>query len=191
MDRANPKTMRLLDRILIGVLVLLAMLLAGLQAARAAEVVPSVGISRSTSGDGSTTTFAGVALRGSVLPLLKSEIAIAYRSEPYNNGDLNVRMWPVTASLWLTPLPTLYVGGGAGLYHTTYDYKAALGLPDATSREFGTHVGGGLTLPLLPGIASVDLGGRYVSLREKESLIAPGRITQSFWSTSLGVAIKF
>ena len=36
MDRVNKKTMRLLDRVVIGLLVLLAMLLAGLQAARAA-----------------------------------------------------------------------------------------------------------------------------------------------------------
>ena len=68
MDRANKRTMRLLDRVVIGLLVLLAMLLAGLQAARAAEVVPSVGLTRATSGDGGVKPFAGLALRGSVLP---------------------------------------------------------------------------------------------------------------------------
>ena len=185
---ASPKTMRLLDRVLIGLLVLLAMLLAGLQAARATELVPSIGISRSTSGNGSTKTYGGLALRGSVLPFLKSEVAVAYRNEPFNNGNLNVRMWPVTASLWLTPLPTLYAGGGVGYYHTTLDYQDPL-LQDQTSREFGTHVGGGLNFPLVPGIASVDVGGRYVHMREKESFSGP--ITQSFWTTTLGVAIKF
>ena len=191
MDRAKRKTMCLLDRVLIGLLVLLAMLLAGLQAARAAEIVPSVGLTRSTSGDGGLKTFAGVALRAPVLPMLKSEIAVAYRSEPYFNGDLNVRMWPVTASLWLSPLPTLYFGGGAGFYHTTYDYKDTLPPLDETSREFGTHVGGGLSIPVVPRLAALDLSGRYVHLREKDSLLSPGRIKQSFWSTSLGVAIKF
>jgi hypothetical protein len=191
MDRANRKTMRLLDRILIGVLVLLAMLLAGLQAARAGEIVPSVGLTRSTSGDGDLKTFAGLALRGSVLPMVKSEIAVAYRNEPRFDGDLNVRMWPVTASLWLAPLPTFYLGGGAGFYHTTYDYKETLPFQDETSREFGTHVGGGLAIPIVPGIAALDVNGRYVHLREKESPLSPGAVKQSFWSTSLGVAIRF
>ena len=190
MERSSRKTMSLLDRILIGVLVLLAMLLAGLQAARASELVPSVGIARSTSEGAPTKPFAGLAFRSSLLPMLKSEIAVAYRKEPYNGGDLNVRMWPVTASLLLSPMSLFYVGGGVGLYHTTYDYRDA-GLQDQTSREFGTHVGGGFAVPVVPAVASIELGGRYVHLREKESLLSPGRITQSFWSTSLGVAIKF
>lgn len=191
MDRAKGRTMRLLDRIVIGLLVLLAMLLAGLQAARAGEIVPSVGLTRSTAGGGTVKTFAGLALRGSIVPMLKSEIAVAYRSEPYNGGDLNVRMWPVTASLWLSPMPTFYLGGGAGFYHTTYDYKDSLPFQDETSRQFGTHVGGGFGIPIVPGIAAIDLGGRYVHLREKDTPLSPGRITQSFWTTSLGVAIKF
>lgn len=191
MNRANRNAMRFMDRALIGALLLLAMLLIGIRAARAAEIVPSVGIARSTSGDGDLKTFGGLALRGSVVPMVKSEIGIAYRNEPYFNGDLNVRMWPVTASLWLSPLPTLYFGGGAGWYHTTYDYRESLGLQDQTSQEFGTHLGGGLTIPVVPTVASLDLGGRYVMMREKDTPIAPGQIKQSFWSTTLGVAIKF
>ncbi len=190
MDRANRDVPRLKDRILIGALLLLAMLLVGIGAARAAEIVPSVGVTRSTSGDGDLKTFAGLALRGSMLPMIKSELGVAYRSEPYFNGDLNVKMWPVTASLWLSPLPTVYVGGGVGWYHTTYDYKAGLGIADQTSQEFGTHVGGGLNIPLVPMVASLDLNGRYVNMREKNDPLAPGAIKQSFWSTSVGIAIK-
>ncbi len=190
MDRANRNVPRLTDRILIGAFVLLAVLLVGIQAARAAEIVPSVGIARATSGDGDSKAFVGLALRGSVLPMVKPEIGVAYRNEPYSNGDLNVKMWPVTASLWLTPLPTVYFGGGVGWYHTTYDYKDALALQDETSQEFGTHLGAGFTLPIVPAIASLDLNGRLVQLREKDSLVAPGSIKQSFWSTTLGIAIR-
>jgi len=189
MDRVNKKAMRLLDRILIGLLVLLAMLLAGLQAARAGEIVPSVGITHTTSGGGDVKAFAGLAVRGSVLPMVKSEIGLAYRNDSYLNGNLNVRMWPVTVSLWLTPVPSFYLGGGAGVYHTTYAYTDALPLQDETSSEFGTHLGGGLAIPIVPGIASLDLNGRYVHLREKETGL--GAIKQSFVSTSLGVAIRF
>jgi opacity protein-like surface antigen len=191
MDQPKPSALRLMDRILIGAFLLLAMLLIGIGAARATEIVPSVGVSRSASGDGDLKTFGGLALRGSVLPMVKSEIGVAYRSEPYYNGDLNVKMWPVTASVWLSPLPTFYLGGGVGWYHTTYDYKAGLGIQDQTSQEFGTHLGGGLNIPVIPMIASIDLGGRYVKMRDKDSPIAPGGIKQTYWSTSLGVAIKF
>lgn len=191
MDQPNRTALRLMDRILIGAFLLLAMLLIGIGAARAAEIVPSVGVSRSVSGDGDLKTFGGLALRGSVLPMVKSEIGVAYRNEPYYNGDLNVKMWPVTASLWLSPLPTLYVGGGVGWYHTTYDYKEGLGIQDQTSQEFGTHLGGGLSIPVVPMVAAIDLGGRYVKMRDKDSPLNPGGIKQTFWSTSLGVAIKF
>jgi hypothetical protein len=190
MNRANRNALRLMDRILIGALLFLAMLLLGIRAARAAEIVPSVGLTRSTSSDGDVKAYAGLAVRGNIVPMVKSEIGVAYRNEPYFDDNLNVRMWPVTASLWLAPLPTLYVGGGVGWYHTTYDYADALGFQDETSQEFGTHVGGGLTLPLVPAIASLDLNGRYVKLRDKDTAIAPA-VEQSFWSTALGVAIKF
>ena len=192
MDRANNRrAMRLLDRIVIGLLVLLAALLAGIQAARAAEIVPSVGLTRATSGDGDVKTFAGVAVRGSVLPMVKSEIAVAYRNDPYFSGDLNVRMWPVTASLWLTPLPTFYFGGGVGFYHTTYDFRNTLPFQDQTSEQFGTHLGGGLTIPVVPAVASLDLNLRYVHLSDKELPLSPVAVKQSFLSTALGVAIKF
>ena len=192
MDRANnKKTMRLLDRIVIGLLILLAALLAGIQAARAAEIVPSVGLTRATNGDGDVKTFAGLAVRGSVLPMVKSEIGVAYRNDPYFKGDLNVRMWPVTASLWLTPLPTFYVGGGVGFYHTTYDYRNTLPFQDQTSEQFGTHLGGGLTIPIVPMVASLDLNARYVRLSDKQLPLSTDAVKQSYFSTALGVAIKF
>ena len=78
-----------------------------------------------------------------------------------------------------------------GWYHTTYDYRDGLGLQDETSQQFGTHVGGGLNIPLVPTIASLDLNARYVKLGDKESAIAPAGIEQSFWSTAVGIAIKF
>src|SRR6266850_3846851 len=67
-------------------------------AAEAAEIVPSVGLTRSTDSD-DTKSLVGVALRTSLLPpVLQSEIAVGYRREEYYGGDLKVKMWPVTAS---------------------------------------------------------------------------------------------
>ncbi len=185
------KVMGLLDRALIGTLIFIVILLFGVEAARAVEIVPSIGITRAADNSGTDAkTFGGLALRSPLTPLTKTEIAIAWRNENYNNGDLKVRMWPVTASLWLSPVPMLYAGGGVGWYHTTLDYRNGLGLTDETTRKFGTHLGGGMNLPIGP-MTSLDLNGRYVFMEKQRSQLPPNEFDPDFWSMSAGLAIKF
>ncbi len=182
--------LRLLDRAVIGGILLLALLLLGVQAARAGEIVPSIGVTRAVDNPGSEAkTFGGLAVRGNIAPLLKTEVGLAYRSETFNGGDLKVRMWPLTASLWVTPIPTVYVGGGVGWYHTTLQY-VGLPLAEETSQEFGVHLGGGLTVPLAP-MAALDLNGRYIFMGQQASQLPPNSFDPDFWSTSAGLAIRF
>ncbi|MGH7731593.1 MAG: outer membrane protein [Candidatus Eiseniibacteriota bacterium] len=158
---------------------------------RAAEIIPSVGITKSTREGGEPArVYGGLALRGSFLPLLKSEVGVAYRRETRLDGNLEVKMWPVTASLWLTPIPALYAGGGVGWYHTTLDYAAALPVADETHQEFGMHVGGGLAIPIT-GSAAIDLNGRYVFMDSQQTQLPPTRFDPDYWSTTLGLAIRF
>ena len=182
---------RLLDRFLIGGLLLLVLLLLGLQVAHAGEIIPSIGITRPSDGTGSDATVSGgLAFRGSIAPILKSEVGVSYRDQELNNGDLKVRMWPITGSLWLTPLPNFYAGGGVGWYHTTLDYAPSLGLPASTSQDFGVHLGGGLNVPIAPR-AAVDLHGRYIFMGDKSSELPPNSYDPDFWTTSVGLAIRF
>lgn len=183
---------RLLNPIAIG------MLLCGLGAfgsatlARGAEIIPSLGMTRAVDGGDESRLSAGLALRGTILPFLKDEIAISYRSESRFDGALTLRSYPVTASLWLSPIPTLYAGGGVGFYNTTFDYDQDI-VPlvrDETRQEFGVHLGGGLRVPLAPA-ASVDLQGRYVMMRDQESPLVPERFDPDFWSVNLGLAFGF
>jgi hypothetical protein len=171
---------------------LLLSLTMGTIAAHAAEIIPSVGITRSARpGDSDQAQLSGgLAVRGELLPLLKSEIGVSYRSEDRMNGALTTRMWPVTASLWLTPFPALYAGGGVGWYHTTLDYNDALALPSETRQDFGVHVGGGLRVPLASS-AALDLNGRYVFLQDQNSRLVPSTFDPDFWTTSVGLAIRF
>jgi len=171
---------------------LLLSLTMGTIAAHAAEIIPSVGITRSARpGDSAQAQLSGgLAVRGELLPLLKSEIGVSYRSEDRMNGALTTRMWPVTASLWLTPLPALYAGGGVGWYHTTLDYNDSLALPSETRQDFGVHVGGGLRVPLASS-AALDLNGRYVFLQDQNSRLVPSTFDPDFWTTSVGLAIRF
>jgi len=183
---------RLATRSLVAALVFFAMLVIGIEIASAgAELIPSVGITKSVhDSDADAQIYGGLALRGSVIPGLKAEIGAAYRSETRLNGDLKVKTWPVTGSLWLTPLPVLYAGGGVGWYHTTLDYADALAIESHTTQQFGVHLGGGLEIPLGP-VAALDLNGRYVFLKKETSALPPNEFDPDFWTTTLGLAIKF
>lgn len=180
----------LLDRALIGALLLLVALMIGVSAARATEIVPSVGLTRAVDGDDETKLSGGLAIRANLLPILKTELGVAYRNDKYFDGDLTVHQWPVTASLYLQPFPALYAGGGVGWYQTTLDYEDDLGFENETSQEFGVHVGGGLTVPVAPAVG-LDLNGRYVFMRDQESRLVPEKFDPDFWTTSLGIAFKF
>lgn len=159
--------------------------------AAATEIIPSLGITKSARNSGeSAKVYGGIALRGSLFPFVKSEIGVAYRKETRFAGDLDVKMWPVTASLWLTPIPTLYAGGGVGLYHTTLDYAATLPVQDETHREFGMHVGGGIAIPL-SSMAAIDMNGRYVFMDSQQAQLPPRTFDPDYWSTTVGLAIRF
>lgn len=181
--------MSLLRRGAVGLLVLAIGLAVGLEVARAAEVVPAFGWMRVKDGS-EAKSFASLALRGNLLPALQTELGIAYRNEERVADALDVKMWPVTASLYVTPVPALYAGGGVGWYHTTFDYDSSVPLADETHEEFGVHLGGGLKVPLAPN-AAADLGGRYVMMRDQESPLIPQRFDPDFWVTTLGLAIHF
>jgi len=168
----------------------LLLIVAQPKAAGAVELVPSVGITRSVESD-EVTRQVGLAVRGNIVPhVLKSEIGGSYRTEKRNAGAVEAKMWPITASLWLTPIPVLYAGAGVGWYHTTLEYRPALGLEDETKQDFGVHVGGGMKMPLAPGVA-LDFGGRYVFLQDQESRLVPEKFNPDFWTLSAGLALGF
>ncbi len=189
----HPRMISPIEGAIMGVLTLLALLVIGIQIARAGEIVPAIGLTKPVDGDEDAKMMGSLAFRTNVLPFLKTEVGVAYRSESKFDDQLKIRMWPVTASLWLTPLPALYAGAGVGWYHTTFDYdQDAIPTPveDETKQEFGVHVGGGVMVPVAPAFG-VDLQGRYVMMRDQENRLVPEKFDPDFWMTSLGLAIKF
>lgn len=160
--------------------------------ATATEIVPSIGWSKTVDGNGDAKVFGGLALRSEILPMVKGEVAAGYRKESLFAGALEVKQWPVTASLYFTPLSMLYAGAGVGWYHTSYDYAddQPTIFQDDTSDDFGVHLGGGLQMPLTPA-AAIDFNGKYVMLRETDSRLVPQRFDPDFWSASVGLAIRF
>jgi hypothetical protein len=123
------------------------------------------------------------------VPMLKYEIGAAYRSEKLDDSGTKMRQTPVTASLWFSPVPTLYAGGGIGWYNTTIQHPSGSGLADENTQKMGTHVGGGFLIPIVPSVASLDFGGRYVFL-DRTTLALPTNTKADFWTVSAGVSIK-
>jgi len=155
----------------------------------AAEIIPSYGLTKSKDSD-DVKGMLQLALRGNLIPdVLQTEIAAGYRTDEMNSGQLDVRQWPITASLYLTPLRMIYAGVGVGWYHTTYDYQSDL-IADETTQDFGVHVGGGVKIPVASR-AAVDLSGRWVQLQEQDSHLVPEKFDPSFWTLSAGLAFKF
>jgi opacity protein-like surface antigen len=137
--------------------------------------------------------FGGLAVRAPLLPFLATEIGVSYRTESRFDDAMELRMWPVTASLWVAPIPGLYAGAGVGWYNVTRHYdqdRVPFPISDETSQEFGVHVGGGLTVPVASKVG-LDLNGRYVMMRDQQSRLVPEEFDPDFWTSSLGLAIRF
>lgn len=186
----QPRIMPLGLRAAIGALVFLLLLFAGLKTAHAAEIIPSIGLSHTSDGDASQMFVALGVRTGMMLPKTKAELNVGYRSEDYLDGLVQLKTIPVTASLWVSPVPTLYFGGGGGAYFQTFTYDNSLVVPSSSDTQFGAHLGGGFRMPLAP-MLGLDVNGRYVFLQEKTSSLSSGSFDPSFWSMSAGLAIGF
>lgn len=160
--------------------------------AHAAEIIPSIGITQGTSDDaGDSQVFGNLAVRSNVMPMIAGELGIGYRSETMYDGLVEMQMWPITASVWATPTPMFYAGGGVGLYMTTVKFDDSLTLPSDSEQKFGFHAGGGFRIPLAPPLAALDINGRYVMMQEQDAQFSASQFDPDFWSMSAGLAIKF
>jgi len=183
---------KLARRSLVGGLIFLALVFAGVSLAHAAEIVPSIGMSAGAHG-GDPKFSTGLALRTTVIPFVKGEVGFAYHRESYSfsGGTLNATSWPVTASVWFAPIPFAYVGGGGGWYHSTVSLAGAPVVASVTQQAFGTHWGGGLRMPLAPPLVALDLNARYVVLSKQTNSLTAATYDPSFWTVALGLAVKF
>jgi len=177
-------------RALVGSIVFLILTLAVVGTSHGGELVPSIGMVRNVDGDTDAKFFGGLALRGDLGPIFMGEIAAAYRSVPMLNDQVRVRMWPIMGTLYLRPVSMLYAGAGVGWYQTSYDYASTVPLADETKSQFGVHVAGGLQLPITPHVG-LDLNGRYVMMREQSQPLISQKFNPDFWTTQLGLAMKF
>ena len=188
---SHNRVARMLERSLVAALLATGLALVMVPVAKAGEIIPSMAWTKTPDAGGETAISYGLALRGGLVPMLDAEIGLGYRKSDLFDGQVEQTQWPVTASLWAKPTPMFYLGGGIGWYNTTLHYPNTPALASYTTQEFGMHLGGGMTLPLVPGVASLDLNGRYVYLGDQKSDLPPNNFKADYWTTSLGVAFHF
>ena len=192
MSRVTHKNAaRMLERSLVAALLATGLALVMAPVANAGQIIPSVGWTKTPDGGGETAVSYGLALRGGIVPMVDAELGFGYRKSDLFDGLVEQTQWPLTASVWVKPMPMFYVGGGLGWYNTTLHYPNTPALASYTSQKTGVHLGGGITMPLVPGVASADLNLRYVYLGEEKSDLPPQNFKADFWTTSLGVAFHF
>ena len=188
---SNTKVARMLNRSLVAALLATGLALVMVPVAKAGQIIPSVGWTKTPDADGQTAVSYGLALRGGIVPMVDAELGFSYRKSDLFDGQVEQTQWPLTASVWVKPMPMFYVGGGLGWYNTTLHYPNTPALASYTTQKTGMHLGGGLTMPLVPGVASADLNLRYVYLGEQKSDLPPQNFKADYWTTSLGVAFHF
>jgi len=192
MSRVTHKNAaRMLERSLVAALLATGLALVMVPAANAGQIIPSVGWTKMPEGDGETAVSYGLALRGGIVPFIDAELGLGYRRSDLFDGQVEQTQFPLTASVWVKPMPMFYVGGGLGWYNTTYHYPNTPALARYTTQKTGMHLGGGITMPLVPGVASADLNLKYVYLGEEKSQLPPQNFKADYWTTSLGVAFHF
>jgi hypothetical protein len=187
----HNRVARMLERSLVAALLATGLALVMVPVAKAGEIIPSLAWTKTPDASGDAAISYGLALRGGLVPMLDAEIGFNYRKSDMFDGKVESTQWPLTASLWLKPMPMFYLGGGVGWYNTTLHYPNTPALASYTSQKTGVHLGGGLTLPLVPGVASADLNLRYVYLGTQKSDLPPQNFKADYWTTALGVAFHF
>lgn len=98
-----------------------------------------------------STSMGGVLarLRGQHFGL---EAAVDYRSEEIGN-DVELKSWPVTASILVYPVRHVYGLAGLGWYNTTIDFPDDSSFDNETDSKLGYHVGAGAEVPLAPSVS--------------------------------------
>ena len=96
--------------------------------------------------EGTSMIGAMLRLRGGLLGV---EGAIDYKNEDMG-GDVELKTWPVTASLMIYPLPVVYALGGLGWYNSTISSPL---FDDQTDSQLGYHLGAGVEVPMAPTVS--------------------------------------
>ncbi len=121
-----------------------------------------------TGGDVDEDSFLiGANARMELLSILAAEIAVDYRNESIEGGDISTV--PVQLSAMFTLLPFIYLTAGVGWYDIGVDGDLKDQFGEGDLSNTGYHTGAGVGIPL-PGPWSFIGDARYIFLNYGEDL---------------------
>jgi len=133
--------------------------------------------------DNSSMLGAQVRLRGTVIGV---EGAIDYRNEDLGGG-LELKSWPVTASLLVYPIPPVFALAGLGWYNTTLSFPANSIYDSNTQTELGYHFGAGVELPVAPMFKITgDIRWQFIDYEFDEIPSSIGKVDANSYSLNAG-----
>ncbi len=125
-------------------------------------------------------------LRGNIIGI---EGAVDYRNEDLG-GDVEMKSWPVTASLMIYPIPVVYALGGLGWYNSTLDFPDGSLFEDQTDTQLGYHLGAGVELPVATNLRLTgDFRYHFVDYEFDDIPSTIGNVDADAFSLNGGVII--
>jgi opacity protein-like surface antigen len=172
---------------LITVVFFLAFTFSTMQA-QGIAIGPHVGYYKAKNATEGSVLFGGT-LRLKLSSAFAIEGTIGYKQEKYDNGDIKVTGYPVTASALIYILPIVYGEAGAGWYNTKTEYSGVYSaFDDETNSDFGYHFGGGVELALDHVILTGDI--KYVFLKYKFDKVPGQEVDANFYVISAGILFE-
>jgi opacity protein-like surface antigen len=101
--------------------------------------------------DDEKSHMAGVFARAG-FTFLGVEGAIDYHKEDLPLG-LELKSWPISATLLVYPMPVFYALAGLAWYNTTLEFPSSTPFESQSESQLGYHVGAGVELPLSPRVS--------------------------------------
>lgn len=186
-------------KITAAALALAAALLADLANAQSDEDVPTrwggLGLGGRyayvTNRESDESTHMGGGLLRARSEFIGVEGAVDYRNEDLV-GEVDLKSWPVSASLLLYPLPPLYALAGLGWYNSTVDFPDDSLFEDQTDTELGYHFGVGVEAPIAPTVRLTgDVRWHFVNYEFDQIAESVGDVEADTYTINAGVLFFF
>jgi len=133
--------------------------------------------------DNSNMMGAQVRFRSNVIGV---EGAIDYRNEELGNG-VELKSWPISASLLVYPLSPVYALAGLGWYNTTLDFPSNSTFQNDTQTEFGYHLGAGLEVPIAATLKLIgDVRWQFIDYEFDDIPESIGKVDADSYSINAG-----
>jgi opacity protein-like surface antigen len=133
---------------------------------------------------------------GGVFARLRGQYVGLEGGVDYKNSDLSnnvdLKTWPVTASVMVFPLRSIYGLAGLGWYNSTLDFPSESTFDDQTDTKLGYHFGAGVELPLDQSVRLTgDVRWQFVDYEFDQIPDTIGKVEEDNLTLNAGILFYF